>query len=301
MEKNKNSSESLKRDLKPKSVEKKNDKEKRDNKKGIAKTESMKMTKNPPKNRNKSADKRIISSKTEVNGLRYKKKKFNEEEFQKQLKSFELWEKKRNEKIADLKKKKIQKEIDSVNNKKNIHYKKKIPKDQVSSVLDRLYTKDIEKRRQNKQILTKIYTPSFTPFLYTKGDNITKHQKKEKQMRNNSAKNRLNNKNRNNTIDESDDNDDNDSENEYEGKKKRKVKIIKIKKKNSKKKKKSKSGKNKNNYEDSSDEAENLDIKENENLEDFHFDAAEVGNVMRNRLCRNKSATKRKKKVKFLD
>ena len=86
---------------------------------------SLKKT-TPHKRRNYSADKRIQNFKTEdTEFIKHKRKKFNEEEFQKQLKSFELWEKKKNEKIEALKKKKIQKELDSVNNKANIHYKKK--------------------------------------------------------------------------------------------------------------------------------------------------------------------------------
>ena len=39
---------------------------------------------------------------------------------------------------------------------------------------NRLRKKDINKRKQNKIILTKIYTPSFTPFIYTKKENIKK-------------------------------------------------------------------------------------------------------------------------------
>ena len=63
----------------------------------------------------KNIDKSIINSQTEVKlNIKPKRKKFNEEEFQKQLKSFELWEKKKNEKIENLKKKKIQREIESV-------------------------------------------------------------------------------------------------------------------------------------------------------------------------------------------
>ena len=35
------------------------------------------------------------------------------------------------------------------------------------STVERLYTQDIIKRKEKKQILTKIYTPSFKPFVYT--------------------------------------------------------------------------------------------------------------------------------------
>ena len=237
----------------------------------------------------------------ERDGFKSKKKKFNEEEFQKQLKSFELWEKKRNEKIENLKKKKVQKELDSVNNKKNIHYNKKMPNDKLPSVLERLYTKDIEKRRQNKQILTKIYTPSFTPFLYSKGDHKKYNKKPENQNRNQSAKNRYNHYKNYNTIDEnndnenSDNNEENHSDNDYEKKKKKKVKLIKIKKAKSKGRTKKVNAKVRFTVDESSDDDE--DRGQKEEIEEIQHDRAEVENAMRNRLFRNKSATKRKVKL----
>jgi hypothetical protein len=211
---------------------------------------------------------------------------------------------KKKEKIQNLKKKKEQKEIDSVNNDKNIHYKKKIPNDQLPSVLERLYTKDLEKRRQNKQILTKIYTPSFTPFLYSKGE-PKKFQKRPEQIRNQSAtnRNRYNNyKNYNNTIDENhndednDYDDENDSENEYEGKKKKKKgKLIKIKK--AKSKGKTKALKVRFKVDNHSSDNEDDKVEKEEEVEEVHHDRAEVENALRNRLFRNKSATKRKMKL----
>ena len=60
-------------------------------------------------------------------------------------------------------------------NKNNIHHNKRISSEKIPSVLDRLYTKDIKKRKQNQIILTQIYTPTFTPFIYTKKENIRKH------------------------------------------------------------------------------------------------------------------------------
>ena len=60
-------------------------------------------------------------------------------------------------------------------NKNNIHHNKRLSSEMIPSVLDRLYTKDIKKRRQNQIILTQIYTPTFTPFIYTKKENIRKH------------------------------------------------------------------------------------------------------------------------------
>ena len=162
-----------------------------------------------------------------------------------------------------------------------------------SSVLDRLYTKDIAKRKQNKQILTKIYTPSFTPFLYSKGNKA--HMKRPDSPRKSiHNRNKFINKN-NNTIQENKDEDDEDNENNedddmYEGKKKKKVKIIKIKKAKSKAKTKKVSAKF-NNNDDSSEEEKNKKGSE----EDVVHDRKEVENAFRNKLFRNKSATKRKK------
>ena len=46
-----------------------------------------------------------------------------------------------------------------------------MPNKQLPSLLERLYTKDLEKRQEKKQILTKIYTPTFKPFLFSKKNN----------------------------------------------------------------------------------------------------------------------------------
>ena len=98
-----------------------------------------------------------------------------------------MWKKKerKKERIEKLKQDKIKKEIETVNNKKNIHYHKKLPNKKLPSLLERIYTKDIKKRKEKNQILTKIYTPSFTPFLYTKGNiNSIKRQPLYKQGNN---------------------------------------------------------------------------------------------------------------------
>ena len=42
------------------------------------------------------------------------------------------------------------------------------------STIERLYTQDIKKREEKKQILKKIYTPSFKPTLYTNKQNLSK-------------------------------------------------------------------------------------------------------------------------------
>ena len=60
-------------------------------------------------------------------------------------------------------------------NKNNIHHNKRLSSEMIPSVLDRLYTKDIKKRRQNQMILTQIYTPTFTPSIYTKKENFRRH------------------------------------------------------------------------------------------------------------------------------
>ena len=92
--------------------------------------------------------------------------------------------------IKETKKRKFDEEKfkkESINNKKNIHYRKKLPQKKLPDFLERIYTRDLEKRKEKKQILTKIYTPSFTPFLYTKGNITTlkKKQPNEKQQYNN--------------------------------------------------------------------------------------------------------------------
>ena len=110
------------------------------------------------------------------------------------------------------------------------------------------------------------------------------------------------NKNYNTIIQENnyeDDNDENensdeDDDDDYEGKKKKKVKIIKIKKAKSKARTKKVSVKF-NTIDDSSDEEKN---KKNEPEEEVVHDRTEVENAIRNRLFRNKSATKRKKNLK---
>ena len=47
-----------------------------------------------------------------------------------------------------------------------------------------MYDKDIRRRQQNKIILTQIYTPTFTPFIYTKKENIKKNKNKQEKNEN---------------------------------------------------------------------------------------------------------------------
>ena len=111
--------------------------------------------------------------------MKHKSKKFDEQEFNKRVESFNVWEQRRKEKIKKLREEQKEKEIEKFNSK-NIHHKKKLPKEKISSIINRLYNKDINKREQNKIILTQIYTPTFTPFIYTKKENIKKNKNKNK-------------------------------------------------------------------------------------------------------------------------
>ena len=52
----------------------------------------------------------------------------------------------------------------SKNNKKNAELKES--KDNMSSIFERLYIDDIQKREERRKILSQIYTPTFTPKLY---------------------------------------------------------------------------------------------------------------------------------------
>ena len=212
--------------------------------------------------------------------IKAKKKKFNEEQFQKQLEFFKQCEKKKQEKIEKLKKEKIKKELATINNKKNIHYHKKLPKKKLPSLLDRLYTKDIQKRKEKNQILTKIYTPSFTPFLYSKGNN-NNFQKQQ-------SNNIINNNEDNNTYNESDNN---YNEDYYEPN----TQIINACQKGEKMKKKIKF-----NIEENIPIVINED-EENDEIVQIH-NRVVVENALRNKLFhhgnknkRNKSAENRKK------
>ena len=211
--------------------------------------------------------------------IKAKKKKFNEEQFQKQLEFFKQCEKKKQEKIEKLKKEKIKKELATINNKKNIHYHKKLPKKKLPSLLDRLYTKDIQKRKEKNQILTKIYTPSFTPFLYSKGNN-NNFQKQQSNI--------INNNEDNNTYNESDNN---YNEDYYEPN----TQIINANQKGEKMKKKIKF-----NIEENIPMVINED-EENDEIVQIH-NRVVVENALRNKLFhhgnknkRNKSAENRKK------
>ena len=97
-------------------------------------------------------------------------KKYNEEEFNKTLSSFNLWEQKRKEKIQRLRYERDQKVYESMT-KQNIHYnqkKKKQAKKNIGTndVIVRLYIKDIQYRKEKKQILENTLKPTFKPELF---------------------------------------------------------------------------------------------------------------------------------------
>ena len=126
---------------------------------------------------------------SEKQNIKIKKKKFNEENFKKELEFFKQCELRKKEKIQKLQEEKIKKEISLINNKKNIHYHKKLPKKQLPSFLERIYTKDLEKRKEKQQILTKIYTPTFTPSLYAKRNSNNFKKKNNIKNQNNNIEN----------------------------------------------------------------------------------------------------------------
>ena len=98
------------------------------------------------------------------------------------MESFNAWEQRKKEKIEKLKKEKNDKEMEKYK-KNNIHNNKRMSCDKKSSLIDRLYSKDISKRKENQMILTQIYTPSFEPYLFTKKNNMRRSIKKvDKEM-----------------------------------------------------------------------------------------------------------------------
>ena len=103
-------------------------------------------------------------------------KKFNENKFKKQLDSFNDWEKKKKEHIKRLETELREKELNTlkspqVNTEANLKFNLN-PKNY--SAVERLYTQDLMKREEKKMALTKIYTPTFRPRLYTNKYNLGK-------------------------------------------------------------------------------------------------------------------------------
>jgi len=103
-------------------------------------------------------------------------KKFNANEFKKQLDSFNDWEVKRKAKLKQMQQEKIEKEKNllknpTINNEANLKFNTN-PKNY--DAVERLYTQDLIKRKEKKIALTKIYTPTFKPKLYTTKQNLGK-------------------------------------------------------------------------------------------------------------------------------
>ena len=116
-----------------------------------------------------------------------KHRKFNEEEFQKQLKHFNDWENKKNEKIKKMKMDLEKKELKNYN-KKNLHYNKHLSNYDQIKVIERLYKEDIKKRKEKKQTLLKVYECSFQPNLYY-GSNNTNKNNQNRMMNTKSSRN----------------------------------------------------------------------------------------------------------------
>ena len=86
--------------------------------------------------------------------------------------------------------------MDSIN-KKNIHKNKRMSAEKNISMLDRLYTNDIKKRKEKQKLLLQIYTPSFIPNIYTKNENMKRNiniKRSEKTHKQNSVDNNAFNK-----------------------------------------------------------------------------------------------------------
>ena len=202
VEKNNNENEENKIEIKSISNKSKSKTPSRNNSKSSSKSIEKRKLKNPIHkiNTQRSTKSHIVMENPKKQNP---KKKFNAEEFQKELEFFKQCEVRKKEKIEKLKEEKIKKEISLINDKKNIHYHKKLKKKQLPSLLERLYTKDLEKRKEKKIILQKIYTPTFTPSLYTKknANNFKKRQNATKPQ--NNVNNEENNYEENMTFNES--------------------------------------------------------------------------------------------------
>ena len=107
------------------------------------------------------------------------KRKFDPVKFNEYLKGIDDYENKKKEKIENMRKQKEEKELkkETYHPKINKDLKYKVnPKNY--STIERLYTQDLIKRKEKKQILTKIYTPSFKPKIYTNKYNTNRINQK---------------------------------------------------------------------------------------------------------------------------
>ena len=79
-------------------------------------------------------------------------------DFNNKLSEFKEWEKKKQERLIQLKKEKEKKE------KSELRMSNKKPKREIEETCNRLYKEDMNKRHQKKYILHQVYRPTFTPF-----------------------------------------------------------------------------------------------------------------------------------------
>ena len=96
-------------------------------------------------------------------------KKFDSVKFNEYLKTLNEYENKKKKKLENLRKQEAEKELRKITNFPKINKSTKYaikPNQKNYSTIERLYTQDIIKRKEKKQILTKIYTPSFKPYIY---------------------------------------------------------------------------------------------------------------------------------------
>jgi hypothetical protein len=150
------------------------------------------MNKNSAKKTNNISPvrKKIIDNKQKGEETNLKHKKMSQKEFQKQMESFKAWENKKKEKIDKLKSEKLKKQKNLLKN--NIHRNKKMSAEKNDSLLDRLYFKDIRKRKEKHEYLLSLYTPSFAPHIEPNslyGSARKSLQKKKIRIRNNSMEN----------------------------------------------------------------------------------------------------------------
>jgi len=134
------------------------------------------------KKRNKPMMKKAFTTYRGVNNVN---RKYNNKEFQKQLDNFNAWEEKRKRKLEKLKEQKEEDELKllrdpKVNTEVNVKYNNNLNN---YTLVERLYTQDLKKRHDKKEILKKIYTPSFKPTLYTNKEKFNKISQKSRNDR----------------------------------------------------------------------------------------------------------------------
>ncbi len=149
------------------------------------------MKKNNKKSFNISPiKKKKIDHKIKETEIKSKHKKISQKEIERQMEAFKAWENKKNEKIEKLKSEKIEKQKKLLKN--NIHHNKKMSAEKNDTLLERLYFKDIKNRKEKQKLLLELYTPSFTPNIYTNsiyGAARRSHVTRKNKIRNNSMDN----------------------------------------------------------------------------------------------------------------